>query len=82
MSVNDLIATMVFLLKKLDAKQIGVNKNTVHNDVLGDDNPHNEELWYEGMISTIIAKNNGTNPNWPASWLKMPPSQLAPRLLS
>lgn len=82
MTVKDLIAVMVFLLKKLDAKGIKVDENTPHKDVLGDDEPHNERLWYQGMISLIIKKNAGTNPKWPASWMNMSPKDLAPKLLN
>lgn len=82
MSVKDLIATMVFLLKKLDAAKKGVTAATIHRAILGDDDPHNEQVWYEGMISTIIKANNGTNPDWPSKWMDMSSSALAKALLA
>lgn len=79
--LDELISTMIFLLEKCDAKGTGVTENTKHDAILGDNNPHNEALWYQGMISIIIKKRNGTDAKWPGNWMTKTSKQLAPVLL-
>ena len=81
MTETDLIATMIFILQRMDSSSHGVTKDTVHNDILGDDDPHNEQVIYRAMITTIIVKNNGSTPKWPSNWLKKTSAELAPILL-
>jgi hypothetical protein len=65
----------------MDVNNHGVTKDTVHEDILGDNDPRNEQVIYRGMISVIIKKNNETTPKWPNNWLKKTSAELAPVLL-
>lgn len=82
---SDFIKVMIHLLESFNDEGVRIDKNTIHNEVLNDNDGFgagNSKNLYKGAIDWTLWRNNFKPQNWPDTWMNMSVTDLCNILLN
>ncbi|MCI0697314.1 hypothetical protein L0337_35580 [candidate division KSB1 bacterium] len=84
MTVDQLKRVMKFHLKNFNDENVAINDDTIHNQVLSEDDGFgsaNSKQLYKGVIRWTLSSNGHQDKTWPSNWMELSVKELAPKLL-
>ena len=82
MTISQLKAVMKFHLKNFNDEGVTINDQTVHDDVLDDDEGRvSSKRLYKGFVRWTIIRQDHEDKAWPRRWIDMTVAELAPKLI-
>jgi hypothetical protein len=76
---------MKFHLKHFNDENVSITDNTVHDEVLSDDDGFGaatSKNLYKGVIRWTLSTAGEEDATWPDDWMKLTVTELADRLLA
>ena len=85
MTIQQLKAVLKFQLKNFNDEGVPINDNTVHEDVLSDNDGFSAQTSskavYRAFVRNTLSRNGAGDPRWPAEWTSLTVAELAAALL-
>jgi hypothetical protein len=81
---SDFIKVMIHLLESFNDEGIEINENTIHHEVLNDNDGFgagNSKNLYKGAIDWTLWRNKFKPQSWPDTWMDMSVTDLCNVLL-
>lgn len=84
MTIGQLKSVMKFHLKNFNDEGVPINDETIHKDVLSEDDGFgtaNSKNIYKALIRRTLKREGHKDKRWPDNWMDLSVGELAPRLI-